>query len=224
MKLCSICVLSVLVAAFAGLSIAAPQEDLVEELRVDLEVWVEAVSDFIGEVSFDEADMRSFLDLYPELAVLMDDEAAIEEENWDDEGWNEGEDASLAESFQEVINLLGDPRYLSWAAENGLNAEDWMHKAARILILSQGTMMGEYFEMADAQRQEQVGDLEAQREQLGEEMYAAMQASAEMMKLTREAWDDLPRPTAAEEQLIADHMDEISQLIGMDEGDEWGAP
>jgi len=221
MKLRSICALSVLAVAFAALSIAAPQEDLVEEFRVDLEVWIEAVGEFISEVSFDEADMRSFLDLYPEFAVLMDGEADGAEENWEDEGWNEEEEASLAESFQEVIDLLGDPRYLAWAAENGLSSESWMHKSARILILSQRTVMAEYFQMSEAQMQEQVANLEAQREQMGEEMYAAMQASITMMQMTREAWDDLPRPTAAEEQLIAEHMDEIRQLLEGDEEDEW---
>jgi len=190
MKLRSICALSVLAVAFAALSIAAPQEDLVEEFRVDLEVWIEAVGEFISEVSFDEADMRSFLDLYPEFAVLMDGEADGAEENWEDEGWNEEEEASLAESFQEVIELLGDPGYIAWAAEKGLSAESWMHKSARILILSQRTVMAEYFQMSEAQMQEQVANLEAQRE-------------------------------AAEEQLIAEHMDEIRQLLEGDEEDEW---
>jgi hypothetical protein len=44
-----------------------------------------------------------------------------------------------------------------------------------------------------------------------------------MMKMTGEAWDKLPEPTAAEEQIIADHMDELTQLLQPDEGyDEWG--
>jgi len=130
----------------------------------------------------------------------------------------------MSESFQELLALVEDGQYLAWAAGNGLDAEDWMRKSARILLLSQSTAMTEFFAMAEAQMQEQAGSLEEQREQMGEEMYEAMQASFKMMEMTREAWAELPAPTAAEEQLIADHMDEISQLIGMDEGDEWGAP
>jgi hypothetical protein len=202
---------------------AGPQEVSVEEFSADLEQWVEAVNDFIGDVRFDDADMRSFLDHYGEFAAMMDDERGEGgEEDYSEENWDEMEEPSMSESFQELLTLMEDGQYRAWATANGLDAEDWMQKSARILILSQGTAMAEFFEMSEAQMQEQVAGLEAQREQMGEEMYAAMMDSFKMMQLTGEAWGDLPEATAAEAKIIADHMDEISQLLQLDEGDEWG--
>jgi len=224
MRVRIICALGVLSIALAVVAFAGTQEVSVEEFSADLDQWVEAVNEFIGDVRFDAADMRSFLDHYGEFSAMMDDEAgASGEEDYSEESWDDVEEPNMSESFQDLLTVMEDEQYRAWAAGNGLDPDDWMRKSVRILLLSQRTAMGEYFELADAQMQAQAADLEAQREQMGEEMYAAMKDSMTMMKMTGEAWGELPEPTAAEEQIIADHMDELTQLLQSDEGyDEWG--
>ncbi len=218
------CAISVFSIALTALAFAVPQQVSIEEFSADMEQWVAAVNDFIGDVRFDESDMRSFLDHYAEFGAMIEGEAADGGEvDYSEENWDEMEEPSMSESFQEILSFMEDGQYRAWAAANGLDADDWMHKSARILILSQGTAMAQFFEMSEAQMQEQMAGLEAQREQMGEEMYAAMMDSFKMMELTREAWGQLPEATTAEAQIIEAHSDELAQLLQLDEGDEWGA-
>ena len=206
----SIRVLSVTAAvvAMSGIAFGQSEPDTVAEATHDFETMVREVNAFVGDVRFDEGDVESLIEHWPELSELdplMDDED--EEETFDFKG------------------ILADPAYRSWAASNALDAEDFLRKSTRIMMALFREQMLASAAMMPQQMAQQMAMIEEQRDQLGEEMYQqmkqSMEAGAEISRRMVDAAKDLPQPTPAEQAALDAHRDELIVLMESDDDDEW---
>ncbi len=102
-------------------------------------------------------------------------------------------------------------------------AESWLRKSTRILTLVTKEQMAEHLAQAEAQLPEQLQAIEGQRAQYGEETYRMMkstlESSAAMLKQQRQAWAEMPEPTASEASLLEAYRDDLSALM-MDDGED----
>lgn len=184
------------VMAFAQSDIAA-MEDAIQGLE---EMFTE-VNAFTGGVRFGAEDVESLIDLWGEYEELggTDDEETI---NFD--------------------AILADSSYRSWASSNGLVADDWLRKTARISMILYREQMLESAAMMPDQMQQQMAMIEQQRDQVGEEMYqqmkAAMEASVRYAEMMVEQANRLPTPTAAEAAVLDEYREDLMAL--MMDGDE----
>ncbi len=174
--------------------------------QLKFEEWVAATKAFIGSTTFNNDDIRSFIELWPELA-------AIDEEEDDEE-------------MVDYKQMLNDPLYREFAGTHGLNAESWLKKSIRILTLVMKEQMAIHMAAAEAQLPQQRQMIEKQKAQLGEQTYenmkSTLEASAAIMKRQREIWAGMPEPTASERALLATYRDELTALMmGDDEEEEW---
>ncbi len=182
--------------------------DVVKDAQEALEQWVAAANDFAGNVRFDEGDMKSFLANWKSLEEAGEEMA-------------EGEDD---EEFIDFQSLLKDPRYAKWAKSRNVNAEEWLRKSVRIFTIVMGEKMAGAMAEAEQAVPEQMAAFEAQRAQMGEEMYRQMKeaidASMAITKMNREMWSKLPTPTPKEAALLKKYDAELTELIvGEDEED-----
>jgi hypothetical protein len=167
-----------------------------------VEAMFDDVSRFVSDTRFDEGDIESLVEHWDGYAVI---------------GGNDDDDG-VAVDFNA---LLANDEYRQWTASHGLDAEDWLRKTVRItMILYREQMLeeaGEIPQQVDAQ----LAEIDAQRAQLGEEMYQQLRAFVEMGR--RYALDmldaarRLPEPTAAESQALDAHRDELMSLMYADE-------
>ena len=78
---------------------------------------------------------------------------------------------------------------------------------------------------AEAQVAPQLRMIEEMREQLGEEAYQEMKRATEMstamMKSQREAWAQMPEPTASERALLETYRDDLTVMMDDGEEEEW---
>ena len=196
------------VLAVSGIVSAKSEPDPVEEASLEFETMVREVNAFVGDVRYDEGDVESLIEHWPELSALEPMMAdADEDETFDFKG------------------ILADPTYRAWAASNGLDADDWLRKSTRITMALFREQLLESAAMMPHQMQQQMEMLEEQREQLGEEMYQqmkeSMKAGAEVSKRMETAARDLPQPTPAEQAALVAHRDELVPLMHGDDDDNW---
>ena len=198
--------------AVVGMPILAQtaSADLESEMaaaQLEFEEWVASTRAFIGSTTFNDDDIRSFIELWPELAAI-----------------DEGDDDD--EEMVDYQQLLSDPQFREFAGTHGLDAESWLKKSFRILTLVMKEQMAIHMAAAEAQLPQQRQMIEEQKAQLGEEAYenmkSAMEASVAIMKRQREIWAGMPEPTALERTLLETYRDELAALMmGDDEGEEW---
>ena len=181
----------------------------IEEGQRNFEEWMAATKVFIGSTTFDENDIRSFIELWPEF------EAIGEEADDEDD-----------EEMLDYKTIINDPLYEEFVDAHGLSAETWFKKSIRIMTLVMGDQMAPHLVAAEAQIPYQLQMIEKQKAQLGAEAYQTMKSSIEasitMMKRQREAWGGMPEPTASERALLDTYRDDLAMLLmGDDEEEEW---
>jgi hypothetical protein len=202
-----LCVAAALLAV-SGILSGQSEPDPVDKASREFEVMVREVNAFVGDVRFDEGDVKSLIDHWPELSALEPMMAdSDEDETFDFKG------------------VLTDPTYRSWAASNGLDADDWLRKSTRIMMALFREQLLESAAMMPHHMQQQMEMIEEQRAQVGEEMYQqmkeAMEAGAEINKRMETAARELPQPTPAEQAALDAHRDELVPLMHGDDDDDW---
>ena len=173
---------------------------------VDTNKMVEQVSEFIADVRFDEGDIEKMIELW-------DDFESSQRFEPDDD------DAEM--NFDKV---LSDPQYRSWAASHGLDAEDYMRKTMRITMMLFAEQMQASAAMMREQIPQQMAMIEAQKDQVGDELYQQMKQGMEESQRYSEAlsqsWSKLGKPTAAEQRALDAYSDELMALMSSDDEDE----
>jgi hypothetical protein len=198
--------LAVVLIAAAPITVSAQDSEQVSEEALEklAQMSVE-VNDFVGDVRFNESDVRSLIDLWEEYTEF-------------------GEDEYEADDDIEFESMLNDDRFLRWAASHNLDAEDWARKTVRITMMLYREQMLEAANEMPEQMAQQMAMIEEQREQLGEEMYQqikqGMEESAKYGKAIEENARSLPEPTAAEQVLLDKYRAELMMLMQSDDEDE----
>ena len=181
-------------------------EEATEEALEKLDQMSVEVNNFVGDVRFDEGDVRNLIDLWDKYSEIGEDEF-----DPDDEGIDFAE-------------LLQNDTYLGWAASHGLNAEDWARKTVRITMMIYREQMLEVAKVMPQQMAEQMAMIEDQRAQLGVEMYQqikkGMEESAKYSEAIAANARSLPKPTAAEQAILAKYRGELMMLMESDDEDD----
>jgi hypothetical protein len=202
------------IRALVALALIAPtpaivqaQDEFAEMQRSqeELDQMFSAMSEFIGEVRFDEDDIRSLIDHWQEWD-------ALESDSGDDED----------DDIIDFKAILKDSAYREWAASLGLDADDWMRKTLRITMALYRDQMMMAAESMPAQMAQQLEMIEQQRAQLGEELYQqmkqGMEAAAQYGKAVMDSARKLPEPTPEERALLERYRDELAMIL--DSGDD----
>ena len=194
----------VLLLAFILLAWVSPalgqssQEDIASSTQ-EFEQWTKNLADFVKDVRFNETDIQSFISLAEDFNALGAQEKKESEEE-----------------FIDINTIANNEEYLAWAQSKGINSEAWLKKTMRIIAIMMQTEMAANNSEEQIDLQEQLKELEAMRDQMGEEVYqqalkAMTDASAAMQGLGN-AFKHLPVPTEAEKQLLAKYKDDLMNL------------
>lgn len=177
---------------------AQEPEDTLQEIND----WVEAMSQHIAGVRFDEGDVESYLRYWPEFTEIG--------EQADDTGddWHELKDLDW---------ILENAEYRAWAASHGLDARDWVLKSMRITMMSMREQMQAHSSAAQGDMAKHMAEIDAQCAQVGPEMCKqmkeAMAATAAMLQSAGSVWEKVPEPTSAEKALLVRYADQLSALF-----------
>ena len=198
--------LAVVLIAAAPIAVFAQDTEQAKNEALDkLDQMSAEVNSFVGEVRFNESDVKSLIDLWEEYSEIGEDEYESEEDM----------------DFESILN---DDRYLQWAESHNLDADDWGRKTMRITMMLYREQMLEAAKVMPEQMAQQMAMIEEQREQLGEEMYQqikqGMEESAQYGKAIAENARSLPQPTAAEQAILDQYRDELMVLMESDDEDE----
>ena len=195
-------------ALFAAAPIAVLAQDVEQATKEALDTLDQMsveVNNFVGDVRFNESDVRSLIDLWEEYTEF-------------------GEDGYETDDEIDFASILNDDAYRRWAASHGLEAEDWARKTVRITMVLYREQMLEAAKVMPEQMAQQMAMIEEQREQLGEEMYQqikqGMEESAKYGKAIEENARSLPKPTAAEQVILDKYRAELMMLMESDDEDE----
>lgn len=198
--------LNVLLIALVPIVVFAQDvEQAAEEALVTLDEMSVEVNRFVGDVRFEESDVRSLIELWDEYTEFGENDYETDDEF----------------DFESVLN---DDAYLGWAASHGLDADDWARKTVRITMMLYREQMLEAARVMPEQMAQQLAMLDGQREQLGEEMYQqmkqGMEESARYGNAIAENARSLPEPTAAEQAILDKYRAELMMLMESDDADE----
>ena len=198
--------LAVALVAVAPIAVLAQEaEQATREALAELDQMSVEVNSFVGDVRFNERDVKSLIELWEEYSEIGEDEYEPEEDI-------------------DFESMLDDDTYLQWADSHGLDADDWARKTVRITMMLYREQMLESAKAMPEQMAEQIAMIEEQREQLGEEMYQqirqGMEESAEYSKAIAENARSLPQPTAAEQAILDNYRAELTMLMESDDEDE----
>jgi hypothetical protein len=196
----------VLIAAAPVVVFAQDVEQATKEALEKLDQMSVEVNSFVGDVRFDENDVKSLIDLWDEYSEIGEDE------------YEDDEDIDFE-------SVLDDDRYLQWAESHNLDADDWARKTVRITMMIYREQMLEAAEVMPEQMAQQMAMIDEQREQLGEEMYQqikqGMEETAQYGKAVAENARSLPQPTAAEQAILDEYRAELMMLMESDDEDEY---
>ena len=195
----------VLIAAAPIAAFAQDAEQATKDALDKLDQMSVEVNSFVGDVRFNESDVKSLIDLWEEYSEIGENEYESEEDV----------------DFESILN---DDRYLQWAESHSLDADDWARKTVRITMMLYREQMLEAAKIMPEQMAQQMAMIEEQREQLGEEMYQqikqGMEESAQYSKAIAENARSLPQPTAAEQAILDKYRAELMMLMESDDEDE----
>jgi len=201
----NITVLLSLLLLTAGAAAAQTHEESVEDSNRKFKESMEAMADFVKDVSFDESDIKAMISNWEEVNTLGGD--------------GETEGAGYDEEEDEMINfdkILADPAYRSWAKSKGFDPDKWMKKFMRIQMMLMKDAIADTASEGNAQMKAQLAEIEAQRAQIGEELYQqmmeAMQLGASTMSSIGTAYEGLPEPTPSEKALLDKYRDQLMNL------------
>jgi hypothetical protein len=197
---------AVLLALTPTLLPAQDMEQATQEALETLDEMSVEVNDFVGNVRFGEADVRSLIELWEEYTEF-------------------GEDREEDVDMIDFESMLSNDAYRRWASSHDLNAEDWLKKSVRITMAIYREQALEAATMMPEQMAEQMAMIEDQREQLGEENYQQMKQSmahaASYGEAIAENARSLPEPTAAEKAVLDRYRDQLMMLMEADDEDEY---
>lgn len=188
-----------------------PKDDKVEEKEVEKEGEEKEETDLqkfqrifkgadevIKGVEVKQAD----IDLYKKHSDSFDEAMA------EDEKFEELKDKSIKEAFD---HALKSEKYLAWAKENELNAEDYLRKSIRITVLQFKFQVEDGADEQIKQLEEAKNMIEGMKEMMDEETYNESMASIteglELIKGMKEIADGFKAANEEEAKLIKDNLD-----------------
>jgi hypothetical protein len=172
--------------------------------------FVEALVAYTKDVRLSEAGLESVLDHYAALEDVHGEEEAqqVVERAFRDDGYDFGV-------------VVGDPTYVAWCGERGLEPEPFFRQFLRLqaLWMREESLGG--LSRALEELPGQRAEIDAARAQMGEEAYAKAVAGLEeaqaMMVHTRAMMEQLPVPGGDEAALLENHESRIRSTLGQDE-------
>ena len=201
----NVIVLLSLLLLTAAAAAAQTHEESVEDSNRKFKESMEAMADFVKGVSFDESDVKAMISNWEEVNTLG--------------GEGETEGAGHDEEEDEMIDfdkILADPAYRSWAKSKGFDPDKWMKKFMRIQMMLMKDSIASAATDGSAQLKAQLAELEAQRAQMGEELYQQMVQAVELgaatMNSIGNAYEGLPEPTSSEKALLDKYRDQLMNL------------
>lgn len=199
--------LAVVLIAIAPIAVFAQDaEQATKEALDKLDQMSVEVNSFVGDVSFNESDVKSLIDLWEEYSEIGENDYESEEDI----------------DFESILN---DEGYLRWAKSHSLDADDWARKAVRITMMLYREQMLEAAKVMPEQMAQQLAMIEEQREQLGEEMYQqiklGMEEAAQYGKAVAKNARSLPQPTVAEQAVLDKYRAELMMLMESEDEDEY---
>lgn len=212
-KINCLVVLSLGVVVLATVVAAQTMEQTVVETQARFAAWVDDVNEFVGDVRFDEGDLRSLLDNWEDFSAFGESLREDAEEG--------------SEEMPDFKEILANEEYRSWAAQAGVDAEDWLRKSMRIVATTMRGQVLTNMALVEEQLPAQMEMIESQRSQMGDEMYEQMKEAMEMtlvtMKNMTETAGQLPEPTDAEQGLLDKYETELTGAMMDEEGgnEEW---
>ena len=199
-KNCCLVVCALGMVALATATVAQPVDQTVEETQERFAAWVADVNEFVGDVRFDEGDLRSVLDNWDDFSLIGENLKKDSEEN--------------SEEMPDFGEILADEDYRRWASQAGVDPEEWLRKSMRVFATVMRGQVLSNMAIAEAQLPAQMERFEAQRSEIGEEMYQqlkqAMENTLATMKNMTETAGRLPEPSAAEKALLDKYNTELS--------------
>jgi hypothetical protein len=196
---------------------AQSMDDSVQAAMADYSAWMDKLAEFTKGIEFDEGDLTSFLEHYPEMQSL--------------DLMQEDEDSTDPEDFENNMReVLAEPEYRSWANRNGLDPEGWLRTATRISSVYMIVYAEKSRPQQEAQRLQYEAMVEQQCGQVDAEtcrsMREAMATSAAMSEAIARAQTKLPPPTASERALMEQYSGDLDSLMMSDdesdfEEDSW---
>jgi hypothetical protein len=139
--------------------------------------------------------------------------SAIGEEGETEVAYDDNEEDDEMMDFD---GILADPAYRSWAKSKGFDPDRWLKKFMRIQMMLMKDSIADTASDGNAQLKAQLAELEAQRAQMGEEMYQQMVQAMEMGMATMSsigtAYEELPEPTSSEKALLDKYRDQLMNL------------
>ena len=177
-----------------------------DDAIAEMEAMVSGMSAFIGDIRFKESDVVSLIELWDEFDAI------------------EGLDAEEESEAMDFDAILGDPAYQAFASSHDLDGRDWLRKAMRISMALYREQVLESAARMPQQYEQQMQMIEAQKDQLGEDMYEQMKAAMDegrvFVDLLVSTAKRLPQPTAAEAELLDTYREQLNLLL-MDADDEF---
>mgnify|MGYP001549575423 CR=1 FL=1 len=191
-------------------AVALTEGDGLAAMQERVSTFVEALVAYTKEVRLTEAGLESVLDHY----------LALEDVHGEEEAQQVVERAFRGDGYDFGV-VVGDPTYVAWCGERGLEPEPFFRQFLRLqaLWMREESLGG--LSRALEELPGQRAEIDAAREQMGEEAYARAVASLEeaqaMIAQTRAMMEQLPVPGGDEAALLEKHEGRIRDTLGQDE-------
>lgn len=206
----AICLATLIVAFAPGLG-AQSMDDSMQQAVATYSAWAEKLAEFTKGIEFDEGDLTTLIEHYPEMEALDVAEA-------------DGDVTDPAQFDNHMRQVLAEPEYRSWAGRNGLDPDRWLRTVARISSVYMIVNTERSRPAAEAQRREYEAMVENQCATADAEtcrsMREALAAGEAMNDALAKAQGKLPSPTATELALMNQYYDRLTATMG----DEESAP
>lgn len=206
------------VVAVAPALWAQSMDESVQQAMSDYSAWMDALDEFTKGIEFDESDLNTMIELYPEmdsLELMADDDDDVDPESFN----------------REMQEVLADPEYRGWATRNGLDPENWLRTVSRITSVYLVVSADKNRPLAEQQRQKHAAMVEEQCRQVDPELCRSLReglaASDAINQAIAEAHNTLRPPTAQERALMEEHYGDLEALMMADdesdmEDESWG--
>lgn len=194
-----------------GSTMMSAEEQAMTAAIADFEEWMKVIADFTRGVEFDEKDIRSVIELWPELEeldVMQDDETA----------------ENAAEFARDVREIVADAEYRAWARANGLDPETFLRRSMRVSTVLMMQQVEGQRAMAAAQQESYRAMVEQSCARVDAETCAEMRAGLEQSLAISAAMtktlEELPPPTATELALLERYGTELEAVMMPDDEED----
>lgn len=180
-------------------AVAGSEPGSIEETYGKFGQSMGAMASFVKDVTFDEADIKSIIQYSGELHGMG-------------EGKHQG--AAADDQLTDFSAILNDSDYGTWAKSKGLDPEVWLKKFIRVQLMIMKQQLTASGQDASASMTTRLAELDAQKEQLGEDIYQKMKQLVMMggrvMAMAEETARNLPDPTESEKKLLERYLDQLT--------------